>query len=65
MSRGYWGNNIRVGLIDQSTQSQILSGASGSWDSEIQSAVEGIDSPLVDDQSLLLIVQAKEQGSKT
>ena len=64
MSRGNWGNNIRTAIIDKTTQSQILSGGTGSWDDIIEQTVSSIDSPLQTDQDFLLIVQSKEQGSK-
>ncbi len=63
-SRGWWGNNVRVGLIDRETQTAVSTGG-GSLDDVLEAEVNSIDSPLDSDQDFLLIVQTKEQGSKT
>lgn len=65
MSRGYWGNSVRVALIDQTTQAQALSGAQGTLSTTLYNIINNIDSPLEDDYSMLVIVQAQEQGSST
>ena len=65
MSRGYWGNSVRVALIDQTTQAQALSGAQGTLSTTLYNIINNIDSPLEDGYSMLVIVQAQEQGSST
>jgi len=67
-SRGAWGNNIRVAVVDKSTYSAITTGGfstdptwrdvnTGTWD-----AVQDTDSPLTDQKDFLIIVYSMEQG---
>ncbi|HRR48417.1 MAG TPA: phage tail sheath subtilisin-like domain-containing protein [Bacteroidales bacterium] len=59
-SRGEWGNNIRVAVIDYTTYNEIASGGHSEW--EVYSDVSAIDSPLLNSKSFLIIVQVKPQG---
>lgn len=68
-SRGEWGNGIRLAVVGKDTQFAINAfvdnGGIDSRTDEIWStsaAIGGIDSPLEDDQSLLIVVQTCEQG---
>ena len=57
MSRGYWGNSIRVALINRSTQVQVLSAdsyADTSLDSTLFTAVYNVDSPISENDQFLL-----------
>lgn len=65
-SRGYWGNSVRISLIDYTTQTEILSGGKTDWqDGEVYNVVNSIDSRLKNDQELMLIVQEKPQQSSS
>ena len=61
-SRGWWGNNLRVGLIDRETQTAVSTGG-GSLDAALEAEILNIDSPLQSDKDFLLIIQSLEQGS--
>lgn len=65
MSRGYWGNNTRVAIVDQTTQVQALSGNQGTLSDDLYNVINAVDSPLADEYSMLVIVQNKAQGSST
>jgi phage tail sheath protein FI len=60
-SRGYWGNNTRVVLVDKTTQTQMLSGGLSTEDT--YNTVIGVDSRLDDDDDFLIIVQHMERGT--
>jgi len=62
-SRGTWGNNIRVGVCDKTTYSQITSGAHSTWDT--YATIKDVDSPLTTDRDFLIIVQECPQGKDT
>jgi len=59
-SRGAWGNDIRVAVVDYTTYNQIASGGNSSWDTYAD--IAAIDSPLLDTKSFLIIVSVKPQG---
>jgi len=62
--RGYWGDNVRIALVDYSTQTQILSGGLAAWDDgNVKNIVSTTDSRLTDNTELLVLVQEKAQGS--
>lgn len=66
-SRGVWGDEVRVVVVDFTTYNQILSGGlqvspwtdenTGTWE-----AVQATDSPLTDQKDFLIIVEARDQG---
>jgi len=62
-SRGVWGNNIRLGVVDYSTYNVIASGGNSSWDT--YAGIAAVDSKLPDDHSFLIVVQYCEQGKST
>jgi len=57
-SRGYHGNRTRVSIMDKDTQTNAPSGTT------IEFFANAIDSPIEDDDDLLVIVESKEQGSR-
>lgn len=62
--RGYYGNNIRVAIVDKTTQTEILSGGKTDWeDGEIYNIVNRIDSPIKNEEDFLLLVQNKPDQS--
>lgn len=63
-SRGYWGNNIRIAVVNNTSYTQIVTGGNSSWGiySEIK---DNIDSPLDSDEEFLVVVQVKDQGETT
>lgn len=67
--RGYWGNNLRIGIVDKTTQTVILSGGTpDGWsgtDSDVYNVVAGLDSSLKQDEDLLVLVQEKPQNGDT
>lgn len=62
-SRGYHGNKTRIALVDNTTQTEMLSGANSGYDT--YSAVIAVDDKLENSDDFLIIVQAQEQGSTT
>jgi phage tail sheath protein FI len=63
-SRGYHGNNIRIGLVNETTQTAILSGGQSSWASnDLYNVVASLDSKLSGAKELLFIVQSKAMGN--
>ena len=66
-SRGAWGNQVRVVVVDFTTYNQITSGGlqvspwtdanTGTWE-----AVQATDSPLGDQKDFLIIVESMDQG---
>ena len=67
-SRGAWGNNTKVAVVDRTTYNQIASGGlstdptwndadEGTWD-----AIQSTDSPLTDDKDFLILVFSQEQN---
>jgi hypothetical protein len=62
-SRGAWGNNVRVAVIDKTTQAEILSGGHSGWSTYTDLA--SVDSPLLDNKSFLIVVSVKGQGETT
>src|SRR6056297_1055255 len=59
-SRGVWGNNIRLSILDKTSQTQIASGGNDAWDT--YPLFTSLDEPLQDDSSFVFIVEEKEQG---
>jgi phage tail sheath protein FI len=59
-SRGAWGNNIKVAVIDYTTYNQIASGGHSDW--ETYPDISAIDSPLLSSKSFLIVVSVKPQG---
>ena len=59
-SRGTWGNNLRLSILDKTSQTQILSGGNSGW--ENYPLFASLDNPLDDEFSFLIIVEEKEQG---
>ena len=63
-SRGAWGNNIRLAILDYYT-ANLLSASGGtilsSW--ETSAAFNDLDSPVPDNKSFVVIVECKGQGS--
>lgn len=59
-SRGAWGNNIRVSILDKLSQTQMLSGGNDAW--QTYPLFTSIDSPLDDVYSFLIVVEEMEQG---
>lgn len=62
-SRGYWGNQTRIALVDKTTQTQMLSGALSSYG--VYNTVIDVDDKLENDDDFLIIVQNRPQGSTT
>lgn len=60
-SRGEWGNNIRVAVVDYSTYNEITSGGHSTWDT--YDAISSTDSPILDARDFLIIVQVYAQGA--
>ena len=60
-SRGAWGNNIRVAVVDYSTYNEVASGGHSTWDT--YDAIASVDSPVLDEKDFLIIVQVYGQGS--
>jgi len=67
-SRGAWGANVRVAVVDRSTYTAITTGGfrtDPTWsdpDTGTWQAVQSTDSPLSDQKDFLIIVESKEQG---
>jgi phage tail sheath protein FI len=61
-SRGAWGNNIRVAVLDKTSYDAIKNRSHSTWD--IYTHVRKIDSPLSDAKNFLVIVQAIDQGKE-
>jgi hypothetical protein len=60
-SRGSWGNNIRIALVDYSTYNEIISaGSHSSWNT--YEDISDIDEPMEDSQDFLVIVSVKDQS---
>lgn len=60
-SRGAWGNNIRIALVDYSTYNEIVSdGLHSEW--ETYSDISNVDEPLVDSKDFLVLVSVKDQS---
>jgi hypothetical protein len=59
-SRGAWGNNIRIAVIDYTTYNEISSGGHSDWTT--YEALAAVDSPLTDTKDFLILVQAMEQS---
>lgn len=63
--RGYWGNNVRIAIVDKTTQTQILSGGKTDWeDGEVYNYVQSLDSPIKNEEDFLILVQEKPQKSR-
>ena len=66
-SRGAWGNNIRVAVVDRTNYLAINNG-DVDWDNTSEStgpAIQSTDSPLSDNKDFLIIVETREQGETT
>ena len=66
-SRGTWGTNIRVAVVDKTTYDAINAGTI-SWSGTSESTgpdIQATDSPLDDSKDFLIIVEAKEQGESS
>jgi len=61
ISRGAWGNNIRIATLDYTTQSSYLEG--GTISSNASAAFTTVDSRLEDTKNFLIVVEAKSQNS--
>ena len=70
-SRGAWGNNVKVAVVDKSTYDTISAnstpptGWSGDWTDATEgtySAIQDIDSPLEDSKDFLILVYSQEQS---
>ena len=59
-SRGAWGNNIKLAIIDNSTYGEIASGGHSTWDTYADLA--SIDNELDSDDEFLIAVSVKKQG---
>jgi hypothetical protein len=59
-SRGGWGNNIRVAVVDYNSY-QSINLSSGHSTADTVNAIKAIDSPLLDEKDFLIIVQARSQ----
>ena len=59
-SRGAWGNNIKLAIIDNSTYSAIASGGHSDWDTYADLA--SIDNELDSDDEFLVAVSVQKQG---
>uniref|UniRef100_A0A6M3IPJ8 Putative tail sheath protein n=1 Tax=viral metagenome TaxID=1070528 RepID=A0A6M3IPJ8_9ZZZZ len=60
-SRGVWGNNIRIAMVDYSTYNAMVSaGTYSTWDT--YDSIVAVDSPMVDAKDFLIIVQVLDQG---
>lgn len=72
-SRGEWGNNIRIGIAGKTTyeswsavvddRTTIDSNTTAAWSPT--AAIGGLDSPIPDTHSFIVVVQAVEQGLST
>jgi hypothetical protein len=62
-SRGEWGNNIRLAIVNKKYQSEILSGGNSTW--ETYGTIASVDSPLETNKDFLVIVEAREQKEST
>ena len=68
-SRGAWGNNVRVGMLDYSSQTAILTGGTAYQAFDTSGSWVGIDSRLALNDNgqatnFLIQVQVKDQGTK-
>ena len=59
-SRGAWGNNIRLAIIDNTTYGEIASGGHSTWDTYADLA--SIDNELDSNDEFLIAVSVKKQG---
>jgi len=61
-SRGAWGNNVRISLLDYSTQNQMISGGSQYQAFNTSGAWGEVDNRLESSTDFLLLIQAKDQN---
>jgi hypothetical protein len=61
-SRGAWGNNVRISLLDRTSQTSILTGGVAYESFNTSSAWLSVDDRLEEDTDFLLMVQYKDQG---
>ena len=59
-SRGKWGNNLRISIMDKTTQTEISSGGNNTW--ATYPLFSSLDQPISDDYSFVLVVEEQEQG---
>jgi len=59
-SRGEWGNNIRVSILDKTSQTEISSGGNDTWDT--YPLFSSLDEPLQDYHSFVIVIEEQEQG---
>ena len=59
-SRGKWGNNLRVSILDKTSQTQMSSGGNDTWDT--YPLFTSLDEPLQDNYSFIFVVEEQEQG---
>ena len=59
-SRGEWGNNLRLSILDYASQTAITSGGNDTW--ETYPLFSSLDEPLEDGYSFVFIVEEREQG---
>lgn len=72
-SRGAWGDNIRVGFLDASTQAELLDGTvspvvgGGTYEtfSEIDSNITDPGDPTAESKNFLVVVSVKDQRKST
>lgn len=61
-SRGAWGNNVRISLLDKTSQTAILTGGTAHEAFNTSAAWMEVDDRLEEDTDFLLMVQYKDQG---
>jgi len=59
-SRGKWGNNLRISIMDRYTQSVMMSGGYDTYDT--YPLFTSLDEPISDDYSFVIVIEEKEQG---
>jgi len=62
-SRGSWGNNLRISILNKSMQAVMASGGNDAWDT--YPLFTSLDEPLEDDYSFIFVVEEKEQGKES
>ena len=65
MSRGDWGDDIRIAFLDQADQIDMLTGASDPVAGKPSESFSAIDSQLAKANDFLVMVQAKDQRKNT
>jgi hypothetical protein len=63
LSRGAWGNKVRLAVADYATYSAMVTGGFSTW--ETYNALSTVDTAVESANEFLIVVQAQEQGEST